>query len=123
MRAKPPYPLGRSGRTLVGVVAFFVLFTVLLLMVYKFYTIPWIAEAQHASKSHLRKMSAEALLLMCVLLAILFAGLLVTFRISRFFVQPPAQKRCPTKVVDAWGEAGKRMGEQPAKDEDDSNPG
>jgi hypothetical protein len=113
---------GRSGRTLVGVIGFFVLFTILLLMVYKFYTIPWIAEAKHASKSHLRKMSAEALLLMCVLLAILFSGLLVTFRISRFFVSPPGGKRSQTKVVDAWSEAGRRMEDRPTEDDESDLP-
>lgn len=110
--------LWRSGRSVVGVVGFFVLFTLLLLLVYRFYMIPWIAESQHASKSHLRKMSAEALLLMCVLLSILFSGLLVTFRISRFFVQPPAEKRTQTKVVDAWSEAGRRMENEPAEEPD-----
>jgi hypothetical protein len=114
---KGPRPLLRSGRSVVGVVGFFVLFTVLLLLVYKFYMVPWIAEAQHASKPHLRKMSAEALLLMCVLLAILLSGLLVTFRISRFFVEPPSGKRSQTKVVDAWSEAGKRLENDPPGDE------
>ncbi len=119
---KGPRPLLRGGRSVAGVIGFFVLFTLLLLLVYRFYMIPWIAEAQHATKSHLRKMSAEALLLMCVLLAILFSGLLVTFRISRFFVEPSSGKRSSTKVVDAWTEAGKRLeNDPPADDEEDAD--
>jgi hypothetical protein len=63
-------------------------------------------------------MAAEALLLMCVLLIILLVGLLISFRISRFFFPRPTDVRTRTKVVDAWAEAGKRLEEKAPEEEE-----
>ena len=49
-------------------------------------------------------------------------GLLLTFRISRFFFPRPTAPRTHTKVVDAWTEAGQRLEEEsdpPAMDEEE----
>jgi hypothetical protein len=105
-----------SGRSIVAVLGFLILFALLVILVSKFYLIPGIAAAQHATHEHRRKLAAEALLLMCVLLTTLLVGLLVTFRISRFFVPRPADRPRPTKVVDAWTEAGKRVEPSDPKD-------
>ena len=100
-----------SGRTIAAVLGFLILFAILVIMVSKLYLIPGLEMAQHATHAHRRKMAAQALLLLVVMLTILLAGLLITFRISRFFFPAPTSARTRTKVVDAWAEAGKRMDE------------
>jgi hypothetical protein len=108
----------RSGRSIAAVLGFLVLFAILVILVSKFYLIPGFIAAQHATHAHRRKMAAEALLLMCVMLMILLVGLLISFRISRFFFPPPTDARTRTKVVDAWAEAGKRIEEESPEEEE-----
>ena len=47
-------------------------------------------------------------LLFALVLVILISGLILTFRIGRFFFPRPSGPRVQTKHVDAWAEAGKR---------------
>jgi hypothetical protein len=108
----------RSGRSIAAVLGFLVLFAILVILVSKFYLMPGIIAAQHATHAHRRKLAAQALLLMCVLLIILLVGLLISFRISRFFFPRPTGPRTRTKVVDAWAEAGKRMEEESPEEEE-----
>ena len=98
-----------SGRTVWGVLGFLVLFTILVVMVSKWVLLPGLLKAQHATHEQRRKMAADSLLLLSVMLTILIVGLLLTFRISRFFFPRRSDLRSRTKVVDAWAEAGKRM--------------
>ncbi len=100
----------RTGRTVWAVLGFLLLFAGLLLLVSHLYLLPALhAFADpHLSVRAKKKLSADALLLMVLLLTILLCGLLLTFRIGRFFFPGPNQKRSQTKYVDAWAEAGRR---------------
>jgi len=99
----------RSGRSIAAVLGFLILFSILLILVCKFYLFPALETAKHLDHKHARVLAARSLLLMSVLLIILLVGLLVSFRVSRFFFPRPGETRTRTKVVDAWAEAGKRM--------------
>ncbi len=99
----------RAGRTILSVLCFLLLFLMLLSMMSHFYIIPSLDAAKHMDHAQRRKLAADALLLMVLMLTLLMIGLLITFRISRFFFPRPTSPRSRTKVVDAWAEAGKRM--------------
>lgn len=64
-----------------------------------------------------RSLQAWYRLLLFVLLFILFAGIVLTFRFGRLFLPRPATPRTQTKYVDAWAESARRMQVPPA-DED-----
>ena len=103
-RSRPP----RAGRTVWAVLAFLLLFAGLLLLVADLYLLPALSAYPHVSPAAQRKMSADALLLMALMLVILLCGLLLTFRVGRFFFPRPTHRPTPTKYVDAWAEAGRR---------------
>jgi hypothetical protein len=114
----------RRGRTILSVLIFLFLFTVLLSLVSKYYIVPSIIAANQLSKTnpdelHKRHaMAANAMLVLMLMLTLLVIGLLITFRIGRLFFPRPTAPRTRTKVVDAWAEAGKRLEEK--KDDEDS---
>ena len=112
----------RSGRTILAVLCFLVLFTLLLVLVNYIYVMPGLEQAKHMNHEQRRKLAANAMLVLMLLLTLLVVGLLITFRISRFFFPRPTVPRAHTKVVDAWAEAGQRMEEKsdpPAMDEEE----
>jgi hypothetical protein len=55
---------------------------------------------------------------MFVLLFILFAGVVLTFRFGRLFFPRATAPRTKTQYVDAWAESARRM-QVPARDEDE----
>jgi len=99
----------RSGRTIPAVLGFLLLFGLLVLGVSRIYLIPCLEAAKTMDRPERRKLAANALLVLMLMLTLLTVGLLVTFRISRFFFPRPLSPRTRTKVVDAWAEAGKRI--------------
>jgi nitric oxide reductase large subunit len=112
----------RSGRTILAVLCFLTLFVILLLLVSHFYLQPGLEAAKHMNHEQLREQAAEAMLVFMLLMTLLVVGLLLTFRISRFFFPRPTVPRTHTKVVDAWAEAGQRMEEEsdpPQMDEEE----
>ncbi len=46
--------------------------------------------------------------MLTILLVMLFCGLVLMFKVHRFFLPRPKTPRTQTKYVDAWAEAGKR---------------
>jgi len=74
-----------------------------------------LATLQHSAhpgtqESHtLLILSADASLVLAVVLFTLIAGLLLVFRIGRFFRPRPTPPRVVTDHVDAWAESAKRM--------------
>ena len=95
---------------------FLAFFALLLAGISYWYLLPALSASQAATQPARDRLAAEALLLLTILLIILLAGLMLTFKFHRLFLfaaKPPAQK---TKYVDAWAEAGKRM-EEPKEDE------
>jgi hypothetical protein len=56
-------------------------------------------------------------LVLAILLFILIAGMMLTFRIGRLFFPRQTPPRTQTKYVDAWAESAKRMPVPPDEDE------
>ena len=103
----------RAGRTYVAVVAYLLCFTVLLIVVSKIYLLPAMEASRDASPQEKKQLAAFARLMLAVVLFVLFAGLLIAFRIGRFFIPRPLAGRKKTEYVDAWAEYGKRMATPP----------
>ena len=95
---------------LVRAAIFLILFSGVLLLVSQLYLIPALRAAKDADPAEKRQLAAYATLILVVVLFVLFAGLVLTFRIGRFFFpRAPAVRRKPTEYVDAWAEAGRRI--------------
>ena len=56
-----------------------------------------------------KAISATSALLLSVILVVLLAGLILTFRVGRFFFPRVTPPRTRTKYVDIWAESGKRF--------------
>ncbi len=88
--------------------AFLVGYVLLLLAIFKYYLLPALDAFRDADQPHKELLSAHSALILAILLLILAAGIMLTFRIGRFFFPRISEKRSQTKYVDAWAEAGKR---------------
>jgi len=98
----------RAGRIYTGVIAYLLCFAALLLFL-AHYSLPTVMRGAHSANPEVRlKSQAMAWLLLTVTLVYLLAGLILTFRISRFFFPRPTSPRVRTPHVDIWAEAGKR---------------
>jgi hypothetical protein len=109
----------RRGNTPVAVLAFLLLFAILLVCVSNFYLLPAISAAKNATPDEKRRLMAYSRLLLAIVLFILFVGLVMTFRIGRFFFPRPTKPRVQTKYVDVWAEAGKRLDTEDADDQNE----
>ncbi|MEO6436758.1 MAG: hypothetical protein ABIP55_13500 [Tepidisphaeraceae bacterium] len=100
---------------------FLVVFTGLVIAVWYYTLVPGMqaASAPDISDAEKRSLVAWYRLLLFVLLFILFAGIVLTFRFGRFFFPRPTEPRVPTVYTDAWAESAKRMQVPPADDADD----
>ena len=92
-----------------AILAFLVGFLVLLVFICFYYLLPALREYQHASHAYQQQMRAWSTLLLAILLIILLCGLMLTFRIGRFFFPRRDVRRTQTHYVDAWAEAGRRL--------------
>jgi hypothetical protein len=101
----------RSGRILWGTLAFMVGSAVLILVISRWYLLPALEAARNAAPAERRALAAHARLLLAVVLFIVIAGVLMTFRFGRFFLprQRDGEPRRPTQYVDAWTESARRM--------------
>lgn len=99
----------RAGRSAWAVLAFLLLFAILIVGVSEFYLLPALAVVKDANPVEKARLAAYSRLLLAVVLFILFVGLVLTFRIGRFFFPRSEAPKTPTKYVDAWTEAGRRM--------------
>ena len=101
----------RSGRIYWAVLAFLIAFGILLVCVVSYYLVPAMdaAHGPTVTVKEKRTLMAVSRLMLAVVLFVLFAGLLLTFRIGRFFFPRKSPPRTHTEYVDAWAEAGKRM--------------
>jgi len=114
----------RPGRVLARALIFLAIFAVVLLAATKLYLLPAMAAAKDAGPVERRHLQAVAVLMLCVVLFVLFAGLLLTFRPGRFFFpRPPTARVKPTQYVDAWAEAGRRAATPPSDDDDEDRDG
>lgn len=115
--AEPISP--RHGRVLVRAIIFLIIFSLVLLAATRLYLLPAMAAARDAGPAERQHLQAVAILMLCVVLFVLFSGLLLTFRPGRFFFpRPPTTKQKPTEYIDAWAEAGRRATVEPDDDDE-----
>jgi hypothetical protein len=98
------------------VVAFMVGFLVLVFFLTSYYILPATEAFMLGTIGEKRQIDAYSSLLMYVLLVILLSGLLLTFRVGRFFFPRNSPQREKTQYVDAWAEAGRRAQPPPSPD-------
>ena len=110
----PDPPQHRPTRTLWGTLFFLLGFAVLIVFISNWYLLPALNAAKNAAPAERRALAAHARLLLSVVLFILLAGLLLTFRVGRFFLPRGRKPDRPTQYVDAWSESAKRMSTPPA---------
>jgi hypothetical protein len=99
-----------------------VAFAVLLWFVSRWYLIPALQAFQVASGDQKRQLAAHARLVLAIILFILVAGILLTFRFGRYFAPRLGEKSKPTQYVDAWAESARRVA-VPSRDDDDDEEG
>lgn len=109
-----PFRRSARGFAYVRVLAFLLGFAGLLIFVAYYYLFPAMEAAGRATGPQKKLLSAHARLLLAVLLFILLVGLILTFRIGRFFQPRRTTPRKPTNYPDAWAEAGRRFEEPPS---------
>lgn len=106
-----------AGVAYARVIAFLAGFAVLVIFVSYYYLFPALRARQSASEPERRILAAHALLLLAVLLFILLMGLILTFRIGRFFLPRRRNKARPTIYPDAWAEAARRVEVEPREEQ------
>src|SRR6476646_1051515 len=104
----PPNPNPRrlAPRSPWAAAAFLVGFLLLLLAVCYFFLFPALEAAKTATPPERARLRAYSALLLAIVLLILGSGLLLTFRIGRFFFPRPVAPRTRTPHLDIWSEAG-----------------
>src|SRR5689334_929012 len=88
----------RAARSYIAIVVFLVGCAILIAGVTSYYLVPAMEAAHSKGVTTVEKRSLMA-----------YSGLILTFRIGRFFFPRKTGPRVQTKYVDAWQEAGKRM--------------
>jgi peptidoglycan biosynthesis protein MviN/MurJ (putative lipid II flippase) len=118
----PRQLLRRHGAIRWSALVFLLVFTVLLIAVASYVLVPGFQAIQDKKLTPEEKHSLQAWyrLLMFVLLFILFAGLVLTFRFGRLFFPRATAPRTRTQYVDAWAESARRM-EVPPREEDEQD--
>ena len=108
----------RSGAIRWSALVFLVVFTILLIVVVSYVLVPGLEAIRDEKLTPEEKRSLQAWyrLLLFVLLFILFAGLVLTFRFGRLFFPRPTAPRTQTEYVDAWAESARRLQVPPADD-------
>jgi hypothetical protein len=102
----------RFRRSMWGALAFLAGFAVFLIFIARSYLIPAVQAAAEATPRQKAQLAAYSMLLLAVILLIIVCGLLLTFRISRFFFPRSSPSRTQTRYVDAWAESARRLNEQ-----------
>ena len=92
-------------------------FAVLILGLVVWFLIPAGQAARDATPGERQQLSAWAMLLLALVLLIVFVGIVLTFRVSRYFF-PRARlgheaQRSRTQYVDAWAESARRVRDSP----------
>ena len=94
-------------------------FAVLIVIVSNFYLLPALEASREATRTEKRQLVAHSRLLLAIILFILIAGILLTFRFGRYFVPRTGEKQEPTRYPDAWAESAKRVSVPPREDAED----
>jgi hypothetical protein len=113
----------RSGRIQWAALAFLLGFTALLLVICYGYLFPAMEAAKGATPTEKRGLVAYSRLLLVIILFVLFAGMLLTFRVGRFFFpRSLGTPRDKTHYPDAWAESAKRVKIPDETDEESDEP-
>lgn len=99
----------RGGGTATAVLIYLICFALMLMALLRWYLIPALSVYRNADAASRKLLSAQALLVLSLVLFVLFIGLLWTFKIGRLFFPRKHARAKPTKYIDAWAEAGRRM--------------
>lgn len=99
----------RRGLAYVRVVAYLLGFAVLLFFVVHYYLIPALEAAGQATPWERRILSVQSRLVLALILFILLVGLILVFRVGRFFFPRHRQRQKPTVYPDAWTESARRV--------------
>jgi hypothetical protein len=113
-----PNPGRRLARSNWAFAVFLLGFMILLIGVCYYFLYPAYLARRHATPVERARLRAWAALILALLLITLGCGLMLTFRIGRFFFPRPTQPRTRTPYVDIWTEAGKRL-QPPGEEEED----
>jgi type II secretory pathway component PulF len=113
----------RFRRSMWGMIAYLLGFALLITFIARYYLIPAMQAAQAATPGQKQQLTAYSMLLMAIVLLIAFVGIVLTFRISRFFFPRPPHQRTQTQYVDAWAESAKRLDASAPEDDDDAKAG
>jgi hypothetical protein len=100
-----------------ALVLFLLGFFALLVIVSRYYLLPAFAVLEGATPSERKWLSAASMLLMSVVLFTVIVGLILVFRVRRYFAPPPST-RTKTQYIDAWAESAKRMEDAPPQEEE-----
>jgi hypothetical protein len=111
-----PTPASHPTRIVWATLAFLLGFTALLVYVSYSYLFPAFEAARVADPAQRKQLAAHAWLLLAIILVILLAGLVLTFRFGRYFFPRAREPRRATTYVDAWAESGRRMQTPPPSD-------
>ncbi len=106
----PIPPSQRMRRAIWATAAFLIGFAILLAVTVFVYLIPAIEAARSADESGRKALSAYSSLLLAVVLFVIGVGLMLTFRVHRFFF--PSRYVKPTKGYpqqSAWEISGERV--------------
>jgi uncharacterized membrane protein (UPF0182 family) len=119
--AKPlPASADSPNRNRWAVLVFLVTFSAGVVALAYYYIFPALKAFNEAHKNGDSKgakaISATSALLLAILLLILVAGILLTFRMGRLFFPRNTPPRTQTEYTDAWAESAKRM-ETPPEEE------
>lgn len=109
MQRRWPVRRAARGAAYARLVAFLLGFGALLIFVCYDYLFPAMEAWARGTPLQRKLLSAHALLLMALVLFILLVGLILTFRVGRFFLprrRPPLK---PTVYPDAWAESARRI--------------
>jgi hypothetical protein len=101
--------IGRAGGIRWSPLVFLALFSAFVMVIAHYTIIPGMEAARQASPQEKRTLVAWYRLLLAVLLFILFAGIVLTFRFGRLFFPRPSAPRSKTQYVDAWAESARRL--------------
>lgn len=121
MLPRPRHLPRRRSRAAIrwSAIVFLIVFTILLIAITSYVLVPGFEaiQDQKLTAQEKRNLQAWYRLLLFILLFILFAGLVLTFRFGRLFFPRATAPRTKTQYVDAWAEAGRRA--ETPKDNDE----
>src|SRR5689334_9117056 len=106
-----------------AMIVFLAAFFVVLIVVSDYYLLPAMQIAPRATPTEKRWLSAASALLLAVVLFVLGAGLVMVFRVGRFFLPRSQGQRTETKYVDAWAESARRVQVEPRRADDQDGTG